>query len=60
MSILAVVGSIVMTVFGLTLTISGLLNLVGCGDRVGDKYKVSNYFQVMLGLGIILTTIILI
>lgn len=49
MSILSVIGIIALCLIGVSLVIGGLLNLGGCGDRIGDKYKVSNYSQIFVG-----------
>ncbi|ANA49198.1 hypothetical protein PMW_73 [Pseudomonas phage phiPMW] len=44
----------VLCVIGLFLTfmffIDGLLNLGGCGDRIGKEYYVSNCIQTAVGL----------
>jgi hypothetical protein len=50
MSVLSIIGFVVLCVISLSLIIGGLLNLGGCGDRVGDKYKGTNQLQIVLGL----------
>ena len=46
-------------VISLTLIIGGLLNLGGCGDRIGEEYKLTNYLQIVLG-GIMFAIILLV
>lgn len=50
MGILAGFGFIVMGFLSVSLVIGGLLNLGGCGDRIGEEYKVSNWIQIVVGI----------
>lgn len=50
MGILSFIGMAVLCLVAFSLVIGGLLNLGGCGDRIGDEYKVSNYTQITVGL----------
>lgn len=50
MGILAGFGFIVMCFLSVSLVIGGLLNLGGCGDRIGEEYKVSNWIQIVVGI----------
>lgn len=50
MGILAGFGFIVMGFLSVSLVIGGLLNLGGCGDRIGDEHKVSNWIQIVVGV----------
>lgn len=49
MSVLSVVGIVALCLIAVSLIVGGLLNLGGCGDRIGDKYKVDNYLQIVVG-----------
>ena len=49
MTILSFIGIAVLCLLSFSLIVGGLLNLGGCGDRIGDKYKVSNYTQIVIG-----------
>lgn len=49
MTVLTVIGIIALCLLGISMIIGGLLNLGGCGDRIGEKYKVANYIQIISG-----------
>lgn len=53
MGILSAFGLIVVGFLSVSLVIGGLLNLGGCGDRVGEKYKVSNWIQIIVGICVV-------
>lgn len=53
MIVLAFVGTVVLYFLGGSLVVGGLLNLAECGDRIGEKYRVSNYTQIVIGVLII-------
>lgn len=49
MTILSFIGLAVLCLISVTLVVGGLLNLGGCGDRIGDEYRLTNYLQIFLG-----------
>jgi hypothetical protein len=55
---MSMLGIGVLVLLSLTLIIGGLLNLGGCGDRIGEEYRLTNYLQIVLG-GIMLAIILL-
>lgn len=59
MGILAGFGFIVMGFLSVSLVIGGLLNLGGCGDRIGDEYKVSNWIQIVVGILLLIVAFVL-
>ena len=59
MGILAAFGFIVLGFLSVSLVIGGLLNLGGCGDRIGEKYKVSNWIQIVVGVFMVVLLFIL-
>lgn len=59
MSILSIVGFIVLCLVPVSLIIGGLLNLGGCGDRIGEKYKVSNWIQIVVGVLLLIIAFVL-
>lgn len=59
MGILAGFGFIIMGFLSASLVIGGLLNLGGCGDRIGEKYKVSNWIQIVVGIVLMITAFVL-
>lgn len=50
MSFSAVIWCIVGLATTFMFFIGGLLNLGGCGDRIGEKYYISNCLQLTFGL----------
>jgi hypothetical protein len=50
MSILGWFGLVLLALFSFSLIMGGLLNLGECGDRIGEKYKTSNYCQIVVGV----------
>lgn len=42
-------GFLLLLVIGFALFMSGLLNLLGSGDRTGSEFKVQNVIQCLLG-----------
>ena len=46
------VGFALLLVLGFAFFIGGLLNLLGCGDRTGPEFKVSNIVQIFIGIAI--------
>lgn len=59
MSILAAFGFIVLGFLSVSLVIGGLLNLGGCGDRIGEKYRLSNWIQIIVGICVVVLLFIL-
>lgn len=59
MVFLAFVGTFVLYFLGGGLVIGGLLNLGECGDRIGEKYRASNYAQIVVGIVIIVVVSLL-
>lgn len=52
------IGFIFLLILGLSLFIGALLNLGGCGDRTGKKYKKSNVIQCISGALIFIVTLV--
>ena len=44
------VGFALLLIIGFALFIGGLLNLLGCGDRTGPEFKISNIIQCLIGI----------
>lgn len=58
-SILSIIGFVILCLFSISLVIGGLLNLGGCGDRIGDKYKGSNWIQIVVGIVLLILAFVL-
>lgn len=59
MGVLAAFGLIVVGFLSVSLVIGGLLNLGGCGDRIGEKYRLSNWIQIVVGICVVVLLFIL-
>lgn len=59
MSILSIIGFVILCLFSVSLVIGGLLNLGGCGDRIGDEYKISNWIQIVVGILLLIVAFVL-
>lgn len=46
------VGFSLLMIIGFTLFVGGLLNLLGCGDRTGSEFKISNIIQCLIGIAV--------
>lgn len=53
MGILSAFGLIVVGFLSVSLVIGGLLNLGGCGGRIGEKYRLSNWIQIIVGICVV-------
>lgn len=49
-----ILGYIALYIFLISISASGLLNLAECGDRIGPKYRLSNWLQVLIPIGILI------
>ena len=59
MGVLAGFGFIVAGFLSVSLIIGGLLNLGGCGDRIGEKYRASNWIQIVVGIMLLIVAFVL-
>lgn len=59
MTILSMIGFTVLCLIPFSLITGGLLNLGGCGDRIGEKYKVSNWIQIVVGILLLIVAFVL-
>lgn len=59
MSILSIVGLVVICLISFLLVIGGVLNLGGCGDRIGEEYKGSNWIQIVVGILLLIMAFVL-
>lgn len=46
------VGFTILLIIGFALFVGGLLNLLGCGDRTGPEFKISNVIQCLIGVAV--------
>lgn len=51
--------SVALCFFGVYILFDGLLNLGGCGDRIGKKYKKENTIQCIIGFLIVIVSFLL-
>lgn len=54
---MASVGYVLVAFFCVISILSGLLNLGGCGDRIGPKYRRANLIQVFAPIAVLIAMI---